>query len=151
MMLIRSARAEDVAAVLPMVEKISALHEKWDPAKYPFLPDIPGMYDEWLRRMSKNPRGVFLVAERAEKVWAYLLTCRRPGAFGNRAEVVSLAVDPAVRGRGVASALMKSCLRRLRLRGISRLALMVIFALSCFGILTFLWVSFGGSVPLAER
>ena len=68
---------------------------------------------------------LFLVAERAEKVWAYLLTCRRPGAFGNRAEVVSLAVDPAVRGRGVASALMKSCLRRLRLRGISRLALMV--------------------------
>src|SRR5437763_1727215 len=46
-------------------------------------------------------------------------------AFGNRAEVVSLAVDPAVRCRGVASALMNSCLRRLRLRGISRLALMV--------------------------
>ncbi|MEA2428772.1 MAG: phospholipid/cholesterol/gamma-HCH transport system substrate-binding protein [Thermoleophilaceae bacterium] len=32
---------------------------------------------------------------------------------------------------------------------IARLALMVVFALSCFGILTFLWVSFGGSVPLA--
>jgi virulence factor Mce-like protein len=28
---------------------------------------------------------------------------------------------------------------------------MVIFALSCFGILTFLWVSFGGSVPLKAR
>src|SRR4051795_5526190 len=34
---------------------------------------------------------------------------------------------------------------------IARLALMVIFALSCFGILTFLWVSFGGSVPLAAK
>ncbi len=33
----------------------------------------------------------------------------------------------------------------------ARLALMVIFALSCFGILTFLWVSFGGSVPLAAK
>src|SRR3954453_18491182 len=34
---------------------------------------------------------------------------------------------------------------------IARLALMVIFALSCFGILTFLWLSFGGSVPLAAK
>src|SRR3954452_6720756 len=29
-----------------------------------------------------------------------------------------------------------------------RIAAMVIFALSCFGLLTFLWISFGGSVPL---
>src|SRR4051794_30376974 len=28
---------------------------------------------------------------------------------------------------------------------------MVIFALSCFGILTFLWVGFGGSVPLKPK
>src|SRR3954451_16198378 len=34
---------------------------------------------------------------------------------------------------------------------VARLALMVLFALSCFGILTFLWVSFGGSVPLAAK
>src|SRR5689334_25142923 len=34
---------------------------------------------------------------------------------------------------------------------IARLALMVVFALSCFGILTFLWVSFGGSVPLKPK
>jgi phospholipid/cholesterol/gamma-HCH transport system substrate-binding protein len=34
---------------------------------------------------------------------------------------------------------------------ILRLALMGLFALSCFGILTFLWVSFGGSVPLAAK
>ncbi len=32
-----------------------------------------------------------------------------------------------------------------------RIAAMVIFALSCFGILTFLWVSFGGSVPLKPQ
>jgi phospholipid/cholesterol/gamma-HCH transport system substrate-binding protein len=32
-----------------------------------------------------------------------------------------------------------------------RLALMTLFALSCFGILTFLWVSFGGSVPLKSK
>ena len=31
---------------------------------------------------------------------------------------------------------------------VARLALMAVFALSCFGILTFLWLSFGGSLPL---
>jgi phospholipid/cholesterol/gamma-HCH transport system substrate-binding protein len=33
----------------------------------------------------------------------------------------------------------------------SRLAVIVVFALSCFGLLTFLWVSFGGSTPLAAK
>src|SRR4051812_1220084 len=32
-----------------------------------------------------------------------------------------------------------------------RIAAMVIFALSCFGLLTFLWVSFGGSLPLKPK
>src|SRR6478735_5147321 len=34
---------------------------------------------------------------------------------------------------------------------IGRIAAMVIFALSCFGLLTFLWISFGGSVPLKPK
>src|SRR3954465_4053624 len=62
-MQIRPATPADVPAVLPMVEKVSAQHEEWDAAKYPFLPDIPGMYDEWLRRLAVNRRAVFLVAE----------------------------------------------------------------------------------------
>src|SRR3954453_8951519 len=32
-----------------------------------------------------------------------------------------------------------------------RILAMVIFALSCFGLLTFLWISFGGSVPLKPK
>jgi phospholipid/cholesterol/gamma-HCH transport system substrate-binding protein len=32
-----------------------------------------------------------------------------------------------------------------------RISAMVIFALSCFGLLTFLWISFGGSVPLKPK
>jgi phospholipid/cholesterol/gamma-HCH transport system substrate-binding protein len=32
-----------------------------------------------------------------------------------------------------------------------RITAMVVFALSCFGILTFLWVGFGGSVPLKPK
>ena len=33
----------------------------------------------------------------------------------------------------------------------ARLATMVLFALSCFGLLLFLWLSFGGAVPLAPK
>jgi ribosomal protein S18 acetylase RimI-like enzyme len=36
-----------------------------------------------------------------------------------------VAVDPAARGRGAASALMESTLRRLRRRGVARIGLVV--------------------------
>jgi len=44
---------------------------------------------------------------------------------GEQAELVSVAVDPAARRGGAASALMESMLRRLRRRGIERIGLMV--------------------------
>ncbi len=34
---------------------------------------------------------------------------------------------------------------------LGRIFAMVAFALSCFGILVFLWLSFGGSVPLQPK
>lgn len=64
---------------------------------------------------------LFLTAKRRDAVCGYMITCLR----GDRAEVVSIAVDPAARGRGVASTLMDSTLRRLRRRKIGRLVLMV--------------------------
>ena len=69
--------------------------------------------------------GLFLVAERGTKLCAYSITAISPGRIGNRAELVSLAVDPAFLGKGAAYALMDSTLRRLRRRGVARLVLMV--------------------------
>jgi len=46
-----------------MVEKVCALHEQWDPAKYSFLPGIAQMYEDWLRERASSRRSVFLVAE----------------------------------------------------------------------------------------
>src|SRR3954468_19528933 len=34
---------------------------------------------------------------------------------------------------------------------LSRVLVMVVFALSCFGLLLFLWLSFGGPVPLKPK
>jgi ribosomal-protein-alanine N-acetyltransferase len=64
---------------------------------------------------------LFLAAEESGKLLGYLVASRK----ARRAEVVSVAVDPACRGRHVASTLMDSALRRLRLRGVARLVLMV--------------------------
>ena len=69
--------------------------------------------------------GLFLVAEWGTKVCAYAISAISPGRIGSRAELVSMAVDPAFLGKGAASALMDSTLRRLRRRGIARLRLMV--------------------------
>jgi [ribosomal protein S18]-alanine N-acetyltransferase len=64
---------------------------------------------------------LFLVAARRGNLAGYIITSRR----GNRAELVSIAVDPAARRTGAASALIESTLRRLRLRQVRRFSLMV--------------------------
>jgi ribosomal-protein-alanine N-acetyltransferase len=64
---------------------------------------------------------LFLVAEGRRGVCGYSVTCIR----GTRAELVSIAVDPKDRGRGVASALLESTLRRLRRRDVARFGLIV--------------------------
>jgi len=67
---------------------------------------------------------LFLVAVKGRIVCGYILTCLG-GRTRCAAELVSLAVDPLYREKGVASALMNTTLRRLRLLGIPRIHLMV--------------------------
>lgn len=69
--------------------------------------------------------GLFLVAEWGTKVCAYSITAISPRRLGTRAELVSVAVDPAFLGKGAALALMESTQRRLRRRKVRQLGLMV--------------------------
>jgi len=62
-----------------------------------------------------------LPAQSGHEICGYILTCPSRGG----AELVSVAVDPAVRRAGAATALMNSTLRRLVARGLSRLTLTV--------------------------
>ena len=64
---------------------------------------------------------LFLVAGQRSDICGYMVTCIR----GDRAEIVSIAVDPPSRVQGFASALMASTFRRLRRRKVARVALMV--------------------------
>jgi ribosomal-protein-alanine N-acetyltransferase len=71
---------------------------------------------------------LFLVAEDTERtgrICGYMLTCTRSRGGTLMAQLVSVAVDPRTRRRGVASALMDSTLRRLRRRRVARFSLMV--------------------------
>ncbi len=63
---IRAAKPEDVPQVLPMVEKIAAVHEQWDSAKYGYLPNPSQRYSRWMAARATDPRSVFLVASVAQ-------------------------------------------------------------------------------------
>jgi|SRR5215471_4717621 len=64
---------------------------------------------------------LFLVALRGGRLVGYSVAC----AKGARAELVSIAIDPACRRSGAGSALMESTLRRLARRRVARFVLMV--------------------------
>jgi len=68
---------------------------------------------------------LFLVAVAGQNICGYSIACIGGRTASSRAELVSIAVDPKLRGKGIASALMDSTLRRLRRRGVVRLLLMV--------------------------
>ena len=86
----------------------------------------PDAYDRNLfAEYTRKCGGFFLVAEWGTEVCAYSIAALSPGTTRNRAELVSVAVDPAFLGKGAASALMDSTLRRLHRRGITRLGLIV--------------------------
>lgn len=64
---------------------------------------------------------LFFVAVRGEALAGYSVACTRLP----RAELVSIAVDPRFRRLGVAQALLRRTLSRLRAAGVTRLSLMV--------------------------
>jgi ribosomal-protein-alanine N-acetyltransferase len=66
---------------------------------------------------------LFLVAVNGRSVCGYMVTCTSGRTAS--AELVSTAVAPRHRGKGIASALMASTLRRLRRRGVARFHLTV--------------------------
>jgi GNAT superfamily N-acetyltransferase len=70
---IRPAQPQDVPGVLPMVAKIAALHQSWDPAKFGYEDHPEQMYRGWLTARATDPRAVFLVADREGKPVGFLI------------------------------------------------------------------------------
>jgi ribosomal-protein-alanine N-acetyltransferase len=77
------------------------------------------LFAEYIRKCGD----LFLGAWKGRKLCGYMLT--RKSVETPRAELISVAVDPVYRRKGVADALMKTTLRRLRWRGTERFSLTV--------------------------
>ena len=107
---VRRVRADDIPAILE-IETASFGSDAYDRK----------LFAEYTRTCGD----LFLVALAGTKVVGYAITCLCAARTGIRAELISLAVLPSVRGKGAAPALMESILRRLRLRRVSRFALTV--------------------------
>ena len=107
---VRPVRACDIERILE-IETASFGSDAYD----------RNLFAEYTRKCG----ALFLVALRGSKVIAYSITGISANRIGKPAELVSVAVDPAYLGKGAASALMDSTLRRLRRRGVTRLRLMV--------------------------
>jgi ribosomal protein S18 acetylase RimI-like enzyme len=125
---IRPATPEDVPFVTPMVRKLCELHRSWDPAKYDFREDVQDMYDSWLRSKARDPRAVFLVADRAGKgPVAFLIgTAEREIPIYRLAEfgfVHDLWVEPDYRNEGVARQMVMAAVEKFREMGMTQVRL----------------------------
>ena len=124
---IRAATAADVPGVLPMVAKICALHEKWDPAKYSFLPHPEQRYSRWLTARADDPRSVFLVAVREDRAIAFLIATLedeipiyRLKQFGF---IHDLWVEEEYRHEGVGRQMVMLAIERFKTMGVAQIRL----------------------------
>ena len=70
---VRAATLSDMPAILSMVAKSCALHQKWDSAKFGVVDDFATKYGSWLSTLTGDPHGVFLVAVADRRVVGYLV------------------------------------------------------------------------------
>ena len=133
-MTIRPATAADVPAVLPMVSKVAALHEQWDPAKYGYRPNPAEMYRDWLGKRASDPRSVFLVAERADAMLKEVpfLTGFLVGTVEKEIGIYRLAeygfihdvwVEPEYRNEGLGRQMVTLAIERFRDIGVKQVRL----------------------------
>jgi ribosomal-protein-alanine N-acetyltransferase len=107
---VRPARLSDMDRILT-IERAGFGRWAWD----------RNLFAEYLADCGE----LFLVAESGEKVIGYCIVCITRRLMGSRAHLESIAVAPAMRGKGASDALMRAVLRRVKRRGIGRMDLMV--------------------------
>jgi len=121
---IRPAQPQDVPSVLPMVSKIAALHEQWDPAKFGYRKYPEQMYRGWLTARSTDQRGVFLVGDREGKLVAFLVaTVEKEIPIYQLTEfgfIHDIWVEPDYRHEGIARQLVMLAIEKFRDMGIKQ-------------------------------
>ena len=115
---IRTANPQDVPTVLPMVAEIAALHEQWDPAKFGYKNHPEEMYRGWLTARANDPRSVFLVGQRDEKILAFLIATVEAEIPIYRLKeygfIHDIWVEPGYRNEGIARQLVMLAIEKFR-------------------------------------
>lgn len=115
-----------------MVARIAALHESWDAAKYGYHARPEEMYRRWLAARARDPRSVFLVAERTDAMLddvpflvAFLVgTVEREIPIYRLEEfgfVHDLWVEPEYRHEGIGRQMVMLAIERFREIGVTQL------------------------------
>jgi ribosomal protein S18 acetylase RimI-like enzyme len=130
---IRPATPADVPAVLPMVAKVCAFHQKLDAAKYGFRAHPERMYDDWLVNRATHPRSVFLVAEAARgRIVAFLVGTVEPEIPIYRLKefgfIHDLWVEEKYRNEGTARQMVTLAVERFREIGVKQVRLDAAYA-----------------------
>ena len=123
--LIRRAKAEDIANILPLVQKICDMHRAMDPERYPFVSDVVEQYRSWMLKRCQDPDSVLLVACAGEAIAGFVVgeildeipvfTLKRYGFLHD------LWVEPEYRRRGIANRLLRMAIETLSSRGITQI------------------------------
>ena len=126
-MTIRSATPADIPAVLPMVSKLAALHEAWDPQRYDYKPEPEKMYHRWLTARANDEHSVFLVADRESRIVGFLIATMVGTIPIYRLEetgyIHDLWVEPDYRNEGIARQMTMLAVERFREMGVKQIRL----------------------------
>ncbi len=129
---IRPGKPGDVSALVPMIEAICALHQRWDPAKFGFVDHVASMYRKWLTAQARDARSVFLVAEADGRVVAFLIaTVERTAPIYRLSEyglIRDLWVDHGRRAQGIGRRMVRTAIDSFAAQGVTQLRLETAFA-----------------------
>ena len=149
-MVIRQARAEDVAAILPLWRELMRHHAELDP-QYRLVPDAPAQAEAHLHAELTAPDSILLVAVYGSAILGYCrASVRQPSPVfvpSPQGFISELHVSPVYRRRGVGRGLFEHVKRCFGERGVYRLELVTLNANDDSGAF---WQSMGCE-PYAER
>ncbi len=126
-MILRTAQLADIPQLLPLIGKICALHQAWDPAKYGFCQHPEHLYESWLGKLVTNARHLCLVVEDQTQLIAFLIaTVEKEIPIYQLSEfafIHDLWVEAAYRQQGVARQLVERTIAHFTELGIAQIRL----------------------------
>ncbi|HEX6513215.1 MAG TPA: GNAT family N-acetyltransferase [Chloroflexota bacterium] len=121
---VRAGTLDDIPAVLPLVAKTVAFHDKLDPARFAAVPGAHLRYEAWIRRGIDSGLSAFFVAEEGGTLIGFILGQVQDeyGMYqlGRYGMLHDLWVEPEHRRKGAGRGLVQAALERFRQAGVGQ-------------------------------